>query len=268
MYRSSAGFLGMGIFFIGTASAAPIQSTVQDIYHGGDDPKDYGDVISATNDDRFNIDKMVVEQNGSAFTFQIYTNLVGNTDAFNGVSESNLTGGTGVGYGDLFLTGSAWDPYGSAPYGTDNALNGTGWTHALMLDNQHGDIGDSGSLGLVELTGASNADNAILSQDLMTGGYYRQNQEVLVADNSYNVLAAGEWEVFNDYLQMTIDFNGTSLMDTNSLAFHWTMYCGNDVIEGEIEVASVPEPGLLTLLGGGFAGLWFARRKRQAAIVA
>jgi hypothetical protein len=263
---TSAVALTVGLIALANgALAAPIETTVNDTYWGGQDSQSYGDVISATGDDRFNVEKMVVTQDGSAFKFQIYTNLVGNTDAFSGGGTGqNLTEGAGIGFGDLFLA-SDWSPGGTGPeYHSDSASTGTLWSHALVLDDHHGAIGQSGSLSLVGLPNVEgpNANKAVLTDELMTGGYFREDQEVLAKDY-FGPMATGNWEVFNDYLQMTIDFNNTDLMDTTSLAFHWTMYCGNDVIEGEIDVHSVPEPGMLSLLSLGVAGLWFARRRQR-----
>jgi hypothetical protein len=55
---------------------------------------------------------------------------------------------------------------------------------------------------------------------------------------------------------------GLSWEDELNLGFHWATTCANDVIEGGIHKAAVPEPGTMLLLGMGIAGLGAAGRKR------
>ncbi|MEW6428967.1 MAG: PEP-CTERM sorting domain-containing protein [Thermodesulfobacteriota bacterium] len=47
-----------------------------------------------------------------------------------------------------------------------------------------------------------------------------------------------------------------------TLGAHWTMSCGNDVIEGSVPVAPVPEPATLLLFGIGLTGIAGFRRTR------
>ena len=45
------------------------------------------------------------------------------------------------------------------------------------------------------------------------------------------------------------------------LGFHWTMLCGNDVVEVEVGTPTVPEPGTMLLAGCGLIALAVFRRK-------
>lgn len=269
MKKLLVSMIGSGLL-VATAAATPI--TVDDDYVGGtggwgDDNPDTsqltGDVIGDEN--TFGVDSMTVTQNDSYFNFDIKTNFVGN--------QKNYFGDD-IGYGDLFL-GSSWTPDGSSSdgYASDEAFSSV-WTYALVLDNRGGQGGDL----LLYKMNENNTSTVSLSNDFMepTANGYRKNQEValnLGAEDSeliYNTQTVGSWteDVASNLLKMEIDLAGTGLLDSDSLAFHWTMYCANDVIEGEVDVASVPEPGLLTLLGVGFAGLMLARRKRKESIAA
>jgi len=57
----------------------------------------------------------------------------------------------------------------------------------------------------------------------------------------------------------TVSFVIPDGMDIQNIAAHWTMSCGNDVVEG---CAPVPEPQTLLLMGIGLLGLAFAGRKK------
>jgi hypothetical protein len=64
------------------------------------------------------------------------------------------------------------------------------------------------------------------------------------------------------YRIVSIDLSGLNLGP--NFAMHWTMSCGNDVLDGVTrETVKVPEPGTLALFGTGLLGLALVRRRRR-----
>ncbi|MGH8216782.1 MAG: hypothetical protein ACREPZ_13955, partial [Rhodanobacteraceae bacterium] len=105
----------VGVF--SSASATMLSDTYQ-----GADSHGYTDVIGPST---YDIHGMDASLSGSRLTVTIYTNFAGNAG-----TESQWTkNGTGIGYGDLFLS-AGWSPNGSSPYAADNAANGNHWAYA------------------------------------------------------------------------------------------------------------------------------------------
>ena len=211
-------------------SAYATPTTIIDSYVGGD-AHGRGDVIGS--EDWFGVDSMDVELlTGNWLSVTIKTNFAGRDDdgLFDGSTQSNLTDGLGIGYGDLFLSNS-WTPNDDeSGYASDNYLTGTAWSHAFSLDDRWA---NGGTGTLYSLTGDDS--DTLLSQDFLTGGTYRNGQEIAVDTST-----KGE----------TATFNSGS----------WGMTCGNDTIEGEY---SVPEPAMLGLLALGLIGIGVSQRKRS-----
>ncbi len=250
----------LGLMAVFSSASATV---LNDGYHGGNG-HGYGDVISGTAVTTYNIDGMEASLSGSQLTVRIYTNFAGNA----GVESRWTRNGTGIGYGDLFLS-TGWTPNGSSPYDTDNAGNGNHWTYAFSLDHP---LNNSGGNGTVYALGAGNASNhnpdVLLSDDFMNCGrgcIYRDGQEVAVDKSRATATNdTGSWTVGDGFLSFSFDTAGLDL-DPNSFGFHWTMYCGNDVIEG-LDPLTVPEPkpAGIFLLGIGLIGLGVLRRRKTA----
>ncbi len=246
-------------------SALPVQAaTVLDAYVGGND-HGRGDVIGAAAD--FDTLGMDITVSGSMLTVSINTNFAGKGDdmLFAGVNGMpNLTNGLGIGYGDLFLS-SSWNPAGPSPYVGDNASNGTVWTYGFALDNRWMNEGSAGTGALYSLNSGDNTQDARMSDSFMTGGIFRNGQEVAVNTRSTGVsfVNNGTWDinVADNTVNFYLDITNTGLLGSD-IAVHWGMTCANDVIEGV--VPAVPVPAAVWLFGSGLMGLLAVARRKVA----
>lgn len=232
---------------------------IDDNYIGGNDHK-WGDVIGDKN--LFDVYSMDVELlAGNLLSVSINTNFAGRGD--NGLFSGYTYDGNGIGYGDLFLSGS-WTPClnvaCSSPYKTDNNANGTIWEYGFSLDDRYKD-GGTGSLYSL------NGDNSdvLLSENFLKGATFRNGQEIAVDTTNKKAINSSSWDLVADTnntvgkINFLIDLNGTTLAGSDTIALHWGMSCGNDTIEGEY---SVPEPAILGLLAIGLIGVGVSKRNK------
>ena len=250
--------LGLMVAFSGASA-----TVLNDGYQGGNG-HGYGDVISAVGDTNFNVDGMEASLSGTQLTVIIHTNFAGHA----GIDSPWTRNATGIGYGDLFIS-TGWAPKGLSPYNADNAANGNHWTYAFSLDDP---LNNAGGNGTVYALGAGNVGNhnpgVLLSNDFMDCAgrcIYRDGQAVAVNKSRTTTTDnTGSWTVGDGFLSFSFDTAGLDL-DPTSFGFHWTMYCGNDVIEGLAPV-TVPEPAPagIFLLGIGLIGLGVVRRRDAA----
>lgn len=176
--------------------------------------------------------------------------------------------------GDLFISTDGWNPFGAAPYNNDTYLNGEDWELVAVLDD-HGEgvsdtvngenyTGQSGALAIYDV----NQANILLSRSDGGSGDFREFQEVQYAAANDDALSTGGWQIIDvpgsdfDNLVLTLMLPDGSFDRFLDWGFHWTMTCGNDVIEGN---APIPEPGTLLLMGAGLMGALPWRRKRKRA---
>lgn len=248
--------LGLMVVFSGAGA-----TVVNDTYHGGNG-HGYGDVIGPAT---YKIDSMDSSLSGTQLTVTIYTNFAGNA----GIEQQWTKNNTGIGYGDLFLS-SGWTPNGSSPYTNDTAANGNHWTFAFSLDDPLSNSGGNGAVYALGVGSNSNHNpDVLLSNDFMNcAGHcvYRDGQAVAVNKSKATATGnTGTWTVGNGFLSFSFDTAGLGL-DVNSFGFDWTMYCGNDVIQGLADPTVVPEPAPvgLFLVGMGLIGLGVVRRRKIA----
>jgi hypothetical protein len=192
----------------------------------------------------FDISRMEVSYSGSTLTVDIFSRYLNNVGAYS------------TALGDLFISTDGWNPAGTAPYAGDNFSNGEQWEFAL-------DLVGTGTQGDANLFATN--QGAIGLSDAPPGYIYRDGQEAFFSPfANADISALGSWAILglasqddtDDYLRLVINnWNfGTDL------GFHWTMSCGNDVIEGG---ASIPEPSTLLLGSCLFFGLTLVRRRRH-----
>jgi hypothetical protein len=258
------------------AATANAQLIFPEDYWGGDptnsNNKYKADVIGKKSVFDITGFRVIQDANADTMRIEIHANYFDDIMA----NSNDLLGTT---MGDLFIStdGLSWDTGGAATlndyFGQPNA---TEWDYAVKLGTYKNNNGQ-----LDRFNDGDNENNAFSANVLAitdpnsqiqlsnAGGIFRDDQEHKVK-HSAPVVGGADWFFSDDFsfMAITIDQASTIFGDAEEIGFHWTMSCGNDVIEFEVtNINPVPEPATIGILGGLglFAYLGLRRRLSKKA---
>ncbi len=203
----------------------------------------------------FNVDSATVNKVGTKLTVTLSGGYF--TNFLNGVQSTNS-----YGPGDLYINPTGWIVSGTdAHHATDTFTSAENWAFVvrganLNPNHQEGSFQSNVYLtnfGQITMTAAPlHPVTPTPYAQAWAGGYGNlvTNAEVLFGKDNNGI----------GFMSFIIDdVSGMHLGGANSeIGMHWTMRCGNDVVEGQ---SKVPEPSTMLLIGAGLAGLGLIRKR-------
>lgn len=208
----------------------------------------YGDVIGYPD---FSVTQMVVTQTGNTWTVAISGNYFlcrQSSSCDNGMASL-------LGPGDLYISTANINPPTGPSSSTDTFSLSEGWNYVVPV---------TGTPGLYALS--PNVPITMTNVSPLDPNYYiyRSDQAWRGGASGSNLDDTASYAFSGDTLTFT--FDASQLPITDTMAFHWAMQCGNDVVEGQVpahDPPPVPEPSTLLLLGSGLTCVVAYRKIRS-----
>lgn len=244
------------------------QATFPDNYWGGNPTHSAYEQDVIGEDSVFNLTQGTVSYDALSNTLNVQVHGNYFDDILR--DDSDLLGTT---MGDLFIStdGLSWETGGSATLDDHfGAFGATTWEYAAQLgtyDNASGQLDGRDSSNPLSGNLYSVDEGNIRTSEVERRGIYRKDQEWQYDGAGQQAESAFSWYIAEDssFLNIALPNFTDQFGSTGELGFHWTMSCGNDVLEFEYAyggITPVPEPTTIGLIGvAGMIGLVLVRRR-------
>jgi hypothetical protein len=235
LFLGSAVFI-LALFISSGAGALSVDDSTGGLttYYGGTIHGSYNDVIG----DGFAVTSLTATQDGS-YTTVVLTGPYFTTDYAKGVSPYGHIG-------DLYISTSGWKVNSPSDHARNDIFESNeGWDYVISYSYLGEPDPKVYHLDFHAITMSGDEDHWSGYRDTQAyeGGYGSPVNDATV-------------QLSSD----TLTFIFPNLGNVETMGYHWTMACGNDVVEGG--GTPVPEPATMLLLGSGLIGLAGYGRRR------